>query len=586
MKKMKKILAIVLSFVMIVSASGFTTASADFADDVSEFASDLGVKLLDGLFTTLLGAVNFFIPDDDNFIDAKDRVSEYFYEGTKEFVEEATEDSCWYLGYSQISLVPDDWKEKDYFLGGYIDINNGFVNKVETIVDDMRARVIAISDNTGRGVSVFATIDCIGMTNSDIRVIRKALEDLDVGVKINSVNVTCTHCHSGIDTEGLWTNLFPKVIKNLFTCWIPGVELDTGVDMDYMAFLTAQTAKAMKAAIDDMQPGTMTYAVKDIGEDYFNNKNRASSDALITDMSRFVFRPADESKRPTMIVNIAAHPDVAGLPTNDGQSTGRELSGDYVYYMGEMIEGAGYNFMFFNGAIAGIYMARGASNDGVDFEHRYEQSIRYGHELGRIALSLTLTKEEVSNDPYITNWDEIKADMEESGEHYSLWFENWTKVTERELEPIFNIRHAEVEIPVNNPFIQLAGKLRLANYTVCRTGWKSYVIYSEIGYMEMGDVKIAIMPGEVCQDLVVGGSSLTAEGSYTGTEFGYATIADLFGEDTVCFGIANDAIGYVIPDNDYAMAIVGDHYHELISLGDRTASSIMIAFAKLAEEVK
>ena len=47
----------------------------------------------------------------------------------------------------------------------------------------------------------------------------------------------------------------------------------------------------------------------------------------------------------------------------------------------------------------------------------------------------------------------------------------------------------------------------------------------------------------------------------------------------------NDAIGYVVPDNDYSLGIVDDHYQELISLGNVTASSIMKGFAEIAEKV-
>ena len=61
---------------------------------------------------------------------------------------------------------------------------------------------------------------------------------------------------------------------------------------------------------------------------------------IIDELSRFVFTP-DDGTTPTMIVNIAAHPDVAGLPVND-EDNGRDLSGDYVYYLGEKIEEKGF----------------------------------------------------------------------------------------------------------------------------------------------------------------------------------------------------------------------------------------------------
>jgi hypothetical protein len=139
---------------------------------------------------------------------------------------------------------------------------------------------------------------------------------------------------------------------------------------------------------------------------------------------------------------------------------------------------------------------------------------------------------------------------------------------------------------VTNGIIQLAGKLNLAAYDVLRDG-KNYSVITEIGYMELGGtVRVALMPGEVCQDLVIGGASLTAQGSFNHTDFGLKSISELFGEDTIVFGLANDAIGYIIPDSDYCTCGFFDHYQELISLGEHTASTILRAFADLADTIE
>jgi hypothetical protein len=184
---------------------------------------------------------------------------------------------------------------------------------------------------------------------------------------------------------------------------------------------------------------------------------------------------------------------------------------------------------------------------------------------------------------------EEKAKMEEEkeigGEHYTLWYEDWTPVQEKVLEPNLNIIIKEAKIKVTNPLIQLVGKLNLVNYTVCKEGL-SYYIFAEVGYMEFGGVKVALMPGEIVQDLICGGGSLTADGSFSGKDFGCKTIYELFGADTICFGLMNDAIGYVVPDNDYSMSLLGDHYQEMISLGKYAGSSIMNVFAEIAEGLK
>lgn len=592
MKKLgTKIVSVILVFSLLFgSASSMGTATAA---DIGKTLETVGLSIVEVIFTTLVGAINAIVPDSKDFVKVEDRVVENFYEGTETWEDEAKADAQWKLGHANTSLIPDDLRESvkngtksGYYLGGFIDPNNGMVNEIEEIIDDMQVRVIAVEDGSGRGVALFANIDCIGFSNGDIKEIRKRVEAMNLGVEFNSINVSSTHTHSCIDTQGLWTNLFPKLFKNLALSYVPFAEKERGADAEYMEFVYNKVADTMKEAVEDMRPGTLTYAVKEIGDEensYFNNKNRSQSTSLIDELARFVFTP-DDGTTPTMIVNIAAHPDVAGLPVNDVDN-GRDLSGDYIYYMGERIEEKGYNFMFFNGAIAGIYEGRGPAGDGVPTKRRYEETLRYGHEIANMALNLTNDVDTIKANMTEAEKAKIAEEQAIGGDKYTLWYENWEPVQEKVLEPNLNIINKEVKIKVTNPLIQLVGKLNLVNYTVCKEGF-SYYIFAEIGYMEMGGVKVAFLPGEIVQDLVCGGDSLTADGSFSGKDFECKTIYELFGEDTICFGLMNDAIGYVVPDNDYSMSLLGDHYQEMISLGKYAGSSMMKGFAEIADEIK
>ena len=578
----KKSLSIIVALTMV-----FSIGTSAGAKEIGTVLKDAGVGVVGFIVSTLLNAINAIVPDTEKIQSMDDYVQENFYSGTGSMLDEAADGAYWSLGYAKASVVPDDWQEKDYYLGGFISLENGMSNKVEEVIDDMQIRVIAISDNSGRGVAVFANLDSIGLSNYDIKQIRKALVELNPGVEINSITVTSTHCHSCIDTQGLWTNLLPKLGKNLLNAYLPfGGEFESGVDKEYMDFLVKTASNTMLSAIKDMKQGTLTYAVKELDDDYFNNKNRPSASAHMNELARFTFTP-DDGSTPTMVVNIAAHPDVAGLAV-DEIDNGRDLSGDYVYYMGEYLENKDnafgdhhYNFMFFNGAIAGMYEGRHLVGDGLPNDRRYEETQRYGYEMAKIAINLTKTYDEIAAE---ADWDKINADKEIGGENYTLWFENWTNVEEKELEPILNILIEEAKIRVNNPLIQLVGKLGLVNYNVYKEGL-SYYTFVEIGYVEFGDVKAVLMPGEIVQDLVEGGSSLTADGSFSGKDFGYASIHELFGKDTICFGLANDAIGYVVPGNDYSLAILDGHYQELISMGSEAAAGIMQGFAEIAKKV-
>ncbi|MBO4341928.1 MAG: hypothetical protein J5870_02375 [Clostridia bacterium] len=580
-KRLSAVIAIMLVFSMIFSGASAMGASA--AADAEEALTHVGLSALEGIVKGLLVGLCAIVPDSKNLKKLSEHVTEDFFKGTESFLDSPAENARWNLGYAKASLVPDDILEPgtEYYLGGFMTIDNGMNNKIEEVIDDMQVRIIALSDGSARGVTIFANVDCIGFCNDDIKTVRRYLKDLCPDVTFNAVNVTSTHCHSCIDTQGLWTDTFKKIFTNLFKSYIPFLDKERGVNVKWIDDACKIIANSMKSAVNDMKPGTMTYAVKTLNKEYFSNRNRKSSTSLCSDMSRFVFKP-DDGSTPTMMVNIAAHPDVVGLATSDKQDNGRQLSGDYVYYLGEGIEKAGYNFMFINGAIAGIYYGRGLTNDGVDTGRRYGQAVRYGHEMAAIALNLTNTYDEISAN---ADWDTINKEKAEGGDGYSLWFEGWEPVEERELEPLFNIRLKEIQLEVNNPLILLVGKLDLTCYKMYKEGLK-YYMFSEIGYAQFGDVRVAMVPGELVQDVMYGGGSLTAAGSFKGKDFGYPCIRDSIGKDAICFGLCNDAIGYIVPDNDYSLAIAGDHYQELISLGDKTASAVAQGFAELADELK
>ncbi len=625
--RLTKIIAVILSLTLVFASFGAVTASASSAYPIisNESEDPLGVifaDLIESILNFILKLFSSLFSNGPGFVsqeEALNKGAENFYQGTgRQFKTSADADAQWHLGYANASLIPNDYSNGTYYIGGYIAIENGFSNVVEGIAeipgigkDDMKVRCVAINDGTGAGTALFATIDCIGITNADIKDIRSLLADFAAANNIVAINVASTHTHSCIDTEGLWTKLLYKLARNgIISGTGAEEELVQGTNPAYMAFLKERVADALVDAYEDLQPGVLTYTEKDLGQDYFNNKNRPSSGEMIfeidesgekvytgekeiamTDISRFVFIPDDDTATPTMMLNIAAHPDVAGLPTES--NSGREISGDYLFYCGKFLEDAGYNFMFFQGAIAGIYMSRGVTGDGVPTEQRVEESQRYGYELARMALSLTKTKEEIEADDMLNCAEEI-AEYGDS-EDYTIWYENWNKdeegndviPEEQIVEPFLNLYIKQVIIPISNHLIEAVGKLNLANYVVATLEDGSYATLTEVGYMEMGNqFKTVFLPGEICQDLIApNGASLLASNSVTATAFNGSPACDIFGEDVKCFGLMNDAIGYVVPDNDYTMGDPANHYHELISLGKNVASALMSGLSQLKGEI-
>ena len=626
------------------------------------------IKFIEDIFSGLFND-NEFIPEDSFATDVDP--SKNYYTGTGSFYTDAEAGARWHVGYAYKSLIPNDFSSGEYFIGGFMGLENGMNNVVEDVIDDMRVRCVALNDGSGNGTVLFATIDCIGITNADIKLIREAAieslanEGIDTS-DIKAINVSSTHAHSCIDTEGLWTKMLYKLLYN-------GVNNATGTDEEmlqgtnpeYMKFLTKQCAKALVNAYKDMDnnSGTLTYTLIDAGQEYFKNKNRPSAGQIIyeqttdkrgnpitvdsgktkiamTDINRFIFTPDDEEDRPIMMVNMAAHPDIVGLPTSS--NSGREVSGDYVYYIDEFltnysVPGAqtknqgsdGYDFMFFQGAQLGIYADRGVTGDGVsetqrvntdsitDYytgsgaaipsDHRVYSAVRYGYEIARICLSMELSVEEIEAIPALSCEAEYEANKDNIDEttgkpNYSFFYKDWVQNEETgewslvdaweavesvEVKPYLNLIISQVEVDVDNSLIQAVGKLDMANYVVKAKNDGTYSTIVEIGYIEIGQAYKAVMlPGEVCQDLIAkDGASLLAKYSATAQDFTSLPACNIFGEDVKCMGLMNDAIGYIVPDNDYTLGDPANHYHELISIGSTVASSLMNGLAEMAGSI-
>ena len=109
-----------------------------------------------------------------NFGNVSNYQSRDFYPGHSEFASSGKRGSRWRLGYARRSLVPDDYNQKDYYIAGYLSYPP---NIMSGVIDDQAVRVICLDDSSGRGSVVFAVIDCVGISGTDIRRIRERLAD-------------------------------------------------------------------------------------------------------------------------------------------------------------------------------------------------------------------------------------------------------------------------------------------------------------------------------------------------------------------------------------------------------------------------
>lgn len=584
-KSAKKITALILSAVILLSS---TTAYA--ANDNSKIiaASNFVNSIINGAFWV---AERLFPTPDyqtvDEYFAGK---SENFYEGTEIFLDEPAEGARWSLGFGKASIVPENLADgsKEYYTGGY------FTQKINSVYDDQGVNAIALSDGSGRGTAIFAAIDGLGVNNADIRKIRAAVEDklddMNVENNIMAININSTHCHTVIDTQGFNLDLILNMFTNMFS-FLPFIDPVRSADDEFIDKMIDGASDAIIDAYLGMETGGLYYfETAGIGRNdekgvytddeyaYLTNK-RYDTEGFQHTIACFKFIPDNTASKATVFSNFGAHPTTIDRATE-------KLSADFPHYIEKSINESGMNFMFIQGAQSPISVRKG----GVE-----TKSV-----LDKVAA-------EAERDPNASDYTAAK----------SLGYEFARLILDAQADakpvaPMLNIDMDECTVKLDRGLIQLGAASQLLGFTTVFDDSSSsgYSLITEVGYIEIGtDIAMVTVPGELIPQLVYG-NVVTAEDSYLGTAWELAPTADIIrnsdpDKTVLVMGLCNDAIGYIIPDNDFAPFItdslwameIGEmklgeklfgeyhrHYEELLSAGSSSASSVISAANNLAQK--
>ena len=582
------ILAVIMLFAAVVPASAFSsgmnTGVSAFARNLDNVWDKVADCVINFVVKGLLSADPLgFLVKSNAFPTAeqyREQEHEYFYEGTDGTVE----GTGWKLGYASESVIPEKWRrnadgkadpngmclDKTYYFGGY------FGSKVNNIYDDERVSLVVLSagnDANGNGIEdiiIIAAIDNIGVSNGNVRDIREAVstalqtkglaKDDIVAFEFNS-----THAHTTVEALGMSLGtVFTKALKNHFL-----LTKERSIEEDLYDAILEKTAAAAVAAYEKMEPGQLSYFETESVNDYMKanaitgdaagNVGETVRDKLEYGANRqqffacWYFEGASGEK--TVLSNIGLHPTFAGRSSD-------RVCADVPHYIWKVMAEEGYNYVFIQGSQAAIGLSSNYTQAGYDYAAAntlsYEDWVaRYG--------------EKYASKRYYGNKDE-----DGEGEYFRIRATGYSLAhflidsikTDNAVSPKYDIKMSEALIPLDYGIMYIAAHAGVFGYNTVRykgseTG---YGIMTEIGYMQLGDDVVMIMlPGEVSPALTFGTdpdfegeAAWQGEKSYTGAEWDYLPIADYaknaLGADKriIAMGIANDEIGYVVPDTDCA----------------------------------
>ena len=537
MKTFKKIVALLLTIAIVVLSAAVPVAAASKVDPsegpMQKFQA-VFYQFVDKLIYALGKAINTFTPGISLGKYGDYITPDTFYGGETSFETEVSSDAVWSAGYAYGSLLDGlDVLNKDYLMAGSLQTVKG--QSPTEILDDQGVNVYAVSDGVS-GTVVQAVIDGFGFARGDVLEIRQRLAAFAKENDIISINISVLHQHSLIDTLGMGAPIVPAIIMNPGLSVI-GANRDSfigGKNKTFMENLYKVVTETIVTAVEDMEEGTLYYGSTDVSDLMYDKRKPVEFDGEI---HRFRFDPIDEASNEIWICE-------AGIHCTGFSGSATEISSDFPYYFKEYVkETTGADVVYVQGAEVAITTER----DGIRYENVAKNSKvkAYGIELAKRTMTIN---------------------------------------NEIALDPVLNVKIKEVAIEADNQILILAVRMGLVDSVAVKDG-SEFVIITELGYMELGNkIGVVLTPGEIAPEILWGGAT-SKEDSWTKDSWDYDTWENISKADKLlCFGLCNDQVGYILPDNDIRAMLTEN---EEINVSSTKAGSVLTeSFMALIGEVK
>lgn len=322
----------------------------------------------------------------------------------------------------------------------------------------------------------------------------------------------------------------------------------SGRDKGFMQCVSDAVVAAVNAAYEDKRDGQLYLGYGEVPREWMRDSRLP--EVFSNTFTRLRFEP-DDGSREIYFANLASHSESL-------QGKNSLVSADFPAYIAEeVMRQRGAELAYFVGAIGGL----------ISFFPQHEDNIEStkltGRNLGNILCSIT---------------------------------------EEERIEPKISLIRQEFYVEAENPVLIGAAKIGIipAKPYDLGSGRLNLGLKTEMTYMELGSLKMLLLPGELFPELAYGGY-LTAEESAEGKDpsINPKTLCEIAeDEKLLIFGLANDELGYIPTPNDFCLhkelpyiepardRLDRRHYEETNSLGPNTSYFIADTFAEIMKTVK
>ncbi|WP_238537730.1 neutral/alkaline non-lysosomal ceramidase N-terminal domain-containing protein [Zavarzinella formosa] len=439
------------------------------------------------------------------------------------------------VGFADIDVTPAIEAKTPVFMAGF-----GANRKATKVHDPLMARAVVLSDGTQK-IAMVCT-DVIGLFNDFANDVRSDLTGFTY------VLVSSTHNHEGPDTMGLWGSS----------------PFNSGVNEEYMKHLRANIVKAINTADKKAKPATAKIAV--VALPHLMEDNRQP---YVKHEDLVAIRFESEGKPLGVLVQWNNHPETMA-------SKNTEITSDFVgYTVGELAKRQRCPVAYFTGTVGGL---------------------------------MTTLKVPIKNPQGKLLEDGTWEKTEQLGREVAIEADKALKTAKPVTLTPFEIRRREIHIPVQNDLYKLvwrAGVLKRTFYVwdnnptpfkpaTSEDLSKPGALRTELGYLKLGDLEVAVIPGEIYPELVLNRVQDPADpaADFPDAPIEPAIYDQLRAPYKMLIGLGNDEIGYIIPKRQwdkkppFCYGRTKEQYGEMNSIGPDAAPIICDQFQKLVKENK
>lgn len=410
----------------------------------------------------------------------------------------------------------------------------GLNRKATSANDPLWARSIVLQN--GDVTVGIVVLDLIGLFYDDVEIIRRNVYEQ---TSIDHLIVLTTHNHNSPDTMGLWGK---SPIRN-------------GIDPNYQESVRQKACMSVVEAYKVIKDVEIKIAQRQVDGLQRDSRIPYVYDTTVTTL---VFESKDEVIGS--LVHWSNHPEALG-----GDNT--VITSDFPHYVREsMEEYLGGVCLYVNGAIGGLInplRIQVYKEDGTAAPNNsFEKAEAIGKRVAQTAISS------------LTNARVLGSSLE--------------------------VSTVPTYLPISNPsfrLLTLIGGIRRTTYWRDLPLWRMGThLKSETGVLAIGELQIALVPGELFPELFCGGYLSQEESANPDVEPEPILKDYMKGEINLVFGMANDELGYIVPANDFVYGTaLGErrtdrtgrsHYEETVSLGKDTARRLFESFVVAVDSLE